>query len=86
MTVFLGCGFAAKYREGGGNFSVPLQWMFGLHRLKQDAIWLELLPATNDHSADTEGIREMTRLLTSDSAWTVSVIPIRDGVLVARKT
>ena len=26
MTVFLGCGFAAKYLEGGGNFSVPLQW------------------------------------------------------------
>jgi len=25
MTIFLGCGFAAKYREGGGNFSVPLQ-------------------------------------------------------------
>ena len=21
MTVFLGCAFAAKYREGGGNFS-----------------------------------------------------------------
>ena len=30
VTVFLGCGFAAKYREGGGNFSVPLQWMLGL--------------------------------------------------------
>ena len=25
--VFVGCGFAAKYRLGGGNFSVPLQWM-----------------------------------------------------------
>ena len=39
MTIFLGCGFAAKYREGGGNFSVPLQWMLGLRRLKLDAIW-----------------------------------------------
>ena len=48
VTIFLGCGFAAKYREGGGNFSVPLQWMLGLRRLRQDAIWLELLPATND--------------------------------------
>jgi hypothetical protein len=45
MTIFIGCGFAAKYREGGGNFSVPLQWMLGLQRLKLDAIWLELLPA-----------------------------------------
>jgi hypothetical protein len=46
MTIFLGCGFAAKYREGGGNLSVPLQWMLGLKRLKLDAIWLELLPAS----------------------------------------
>ena len=52
VTVFLGCGFAAKYREGGGNLSVPLQWMLGLRRLKRDAIWLELLPATNDPRAD----------------------------------
>jgi hypothetical protein len=26
VTVFLGCGFAAKYREGGGNFSGPLPY------------------------------------------------------------
>jgi hypothetical protein len=52
VTIFLGCGFAAKYREGGGNFSVPLQWMLGLRRLKLDAIWLELLPATDDPLTD----------------------------------
>jgi hypothetical protein len=52
VTIFLGCGFAAKYLEGGGNFSVPLQWMLGLRRLKRDAIWLELLPATDDTRAD----------------------------------
>ncbi len=52
MTIFLGCGFAAKYREGGGNFSVPLQWMLGLCRLGLDAIWLELLPATANPVAD----------------------------------
>src|SRR5213082_3867504 len=57
MTVFLGCGFAAKYREGGGNFSVPLQWMLGLRRLKLDAIWLELLPATDDLAADEARIQ-----------------------------
>ena len=56
MTVFLGCGFAAKYREGGGNFSVPLQWMLGLRRLKLDAIWLELLPATNGSGTDRANI------------------------------
>jgi hypothetical protein len=61
VTIFLGCGFAAKYREGGGNFSVPLQWMLGLRRLKLDAIWLELLPATKDRRADDACIRNFQR-------------------------
>jgi hypothetical protein len=63
MTVFLGCGFAAKYREGGGVFSVPLQWLLGLQRLKQDAIWLELLLATNDPGADQAKIDNFQRQL-----------------------
>ena len=63
MTVFLGCGFAAKYREGGGNFSVPLQWMLGLRRLKLDVIWLELLPGTDDVLADQLKIRNFQRQL-----------------------
>ena len=63
MTIFLGCGFAAKYREGGGNFSVPLQWMLGLQRLQLDAIWLELLPATDDPEADQARIENFQRQL-----------------------
>ena len=63
MTIFLGCGFAAKYREGGGNFSVPLQWLLGLRRLKLDAIWLELLPATDDPKADQARIENFQRQL-----------------------
>src|SRR6266498_6149937 len=63
MTIFLGCGFAAKYREGGGNFSVPLQWMLGLRRLKLDAVWLELLPATDDLRADRARIANFQRRL-----------------------
>ena len=63
MTFFLGCGFAAKYREGGGNFSVPLQWMLGLRRLKLDAIWLELLPATGDRRDDQANIDNFQRRL-----------------------
>jgi len=63
VTIFLGCGFAAKYREGGGNFSVPLQWMLGLQRLKLDAIWLELLPATDDVAADQARIKNFQRQL-----------------------
>jgi hypothetical protein len=63
VTIFLGCGFAAKYCEGGGVLSVPLQWMFGLRRLKLDAIWLELLPATNDPRADQAKIDNFQRQL-----------------------
>jgi hypothetical protein len=63
VTIFLGCGFAAKYRECGGNFSVPLQWMLGLRRLKLDAIWLELLPATEDPDADQARIDNFQRQL-----------------------
>jgi hypothetical protein len=63
VTVFLGCGFAAKYREGGGNFSVPLQWMLGLRRLKLDAIWLELLPAAKNRRIDAINISNFQRRL-----------------------
>jgi hypothetical protein len=63
MTIFLGCGFAAKYREGGGNLSVPLQWMLGLRRLKLDAIWLEILPATKDPPKDQTKIANFQRQL-----------------------
>ena len=63
MTVFLGCGFAAKYPEGGGNCSVPLQWMLGLRRLGLDAVWLELLPATTDAREDEARIRNFQRRL-----------------------
>ena len=63
MTVFLGCGFAAKYPEGGGNFSVPLQWMLGLRRLQQDAIWLEILPGSNEPSRDAACIANFQRQL-----------------------
>jgi hypothetical protein len=63
VTVFLGCGFAAKYLEGGGNFSVPLQWMLGLRRLNLDAIWLELLPATKNSRENRAKIDNFQRQL-----------------------
>lgn len=63
MTVFIGCGFAAKYLEGGGNFSVPLQWILGLQRLKQNAIWLEVLPASGDTARDHACVLNFQRQL-----------------------
>ena len=63
MTVFLGGGFAAKYLHGGGNFSVPLQWMLGLVRLRKDAIWLEHLPGEGNNAEDEAKIRNFQRRL-----------------------
>ena len=63
MTVFLGGGFAAKYLDGGGNFSVPLQWMLGLRRLKLDAFWLEHLPSEGNPADDQRKIENFRRQL-----------------------
>jgi predicted O-methyltransferase YrrM len=38
-----------------------------------------------DGSAATAGVRELTRLLRSRPAWEMSLVPIRDGLIVARK-
>lgn len=57
QTVFVGCGFAAKYPMGGGNFSVPLQYLLGLQRLGHRAIWLEVMPATHDAARDAAWVR-----------------------------
>ena len=63
MTIFVGCGFAAKYLHGGGNFSVPLQWLLGLRRLKQDAIWLEHMPSEGNPHEDERKIDNFQRQL-----------------------
>jgi hypothetical protein len=63
MTIFVGCGFAAKYLQGGGNFSVPLQWMLGLRRLKHDAVWLEHMPSEGNLRDDERKIDNFQRQL-----------------------
>jgi len=62
-TVFVGSSFAAKYPEGGGNFSVPLQWVLGLRRMGVDFIWLEILMSTRDPVRDAANIRAFQRRL-----------------------
>jgi caffeoyl-CoA O-methyltransferase len=39
----------------------------------------------NDKSADTIGIHETTRLLTESEEWVTTLVPIRDGLMVAFK-
>jgi caffeoyl-CoA O-methyltransferase len=38
-----------------------------------------------DRSDDTEGVREFTRLITRSPKWIASLLPIRDGMIVATK-
>ena len=35
--------------------------------------------------ADLDGVREFTRMITSDDAWITTLVPIRDGLIVARR-
>jgi predicted O-methyltransferase YrrM len=53
--------------------------------LIDNMLWSGRVLDADDHSPDTEGVREFTRRITTDPAWIVSVVPIRDGVMVAYK-
>src|SRR5262245_61980484 len=46
-------------------------------------LWSGRIFDKRDTTADTEGVRELTRMLTTSPHWTTSVIPIRDGVVIA---
>ena len=48
-------------------------------------LWSGRIFDGSDRSADTAGVRELTRLLMTSARWTTSVIPIRDGVVIAVK-
>lgn len=48
-------------------------------------LWQGRIFDDNDHDDTTEGVRKLTQLVTSDPAWSASIIPIRDGLLVAIK-
>lgn len=59
--VFVGCGFAAKYPEGGGNFSVPLQYLTGLKRMGRRGVWLEVLQSSGNPERDAFCVRSFQR-------------------------
>jgi predicted O-methyltransferase YrrM len=48
-----------------------------------NALWHGRIFDDTDRSPATEGVRELTRRLTSERGWTTSLAPIRDGLLVA---
>ena len=48
-------------------------------------LWYGRIFDDTDDAESTRGIREFTRLITSDPDWIISLIPIRDGMIVAMK-
>jgi caffeoyl-CoA O-methyltransferase len=48
-------------------------------------LWSGRIFDKRDQSAATNGVRRFTEMITNDSNWIVSLLPIRDGLIVALK-
>ena len=48
-------------------------------------LWHGAIFDESDRSEDTVGVREFTRRITTSPAWICSLVPIRDGLIVAMK-
>jgi predicted O-methyltransferase YrrM len=51
--------------------------------IADNLLWHGRIFDRDDHAPATEGIREFTRRVTGDPRWISSLVPIRDGILVA---
>lgn len=47
-------------------------------------LWHGRIMDESSRDASTEGVRTLTRMLNEDDRWTLSLVPIRDGLGVAR--
>ena len=56
VRIVLGNGSLAAYPEGGGHWTVFLQYLVGLVALGHDVLWLELLRSTGDERVDRQRI------------------------------
>ena len=48
-------------------------------------LWYGRIFDEQNRDADTEGVREVTRLLAGSEEWVTTLVPIRDGVILAYK-
>ena len=51
--------------------------------ITDNMLWRGRIFDSADRSPGTEGVREFTRLIATDSQWISSVVPLRDGLLLA---
>ena len=52
--------------------------------LVDNLLWSGRILDQSDTSEDTEGVRELTRRLFNSQRWIPAIVPLRDGLLVAR--
>jgi predicted O-methyltransferase YrrM len=48
-------------------------------------LWSGQIFDKGDQSPATQGVREVTKLLTAEQDWIASLVPVRDGLIVAMK-
>jgi predicted O-methyltransferase YrrM len=53
--------------------------------ITDNLLWSGRIFDARDRSSDTNGVRKLTRLVTRSPRWAATIVPIRDGVLVATK-
>lgn len=53
--------------------------------ITDNMLWRGRIFDSADRSPGTEGVREFTRLIASDSQWSSSIVPLRDGLLLAMR-
>ena len=53
--------------------------------LVDNMLWSGRIFERRDTSSATRGVRELTRRIQTDPRWIASVIPVRDGLLVAHR-
>lgn len=54
--------------------------------ITDNALWSGRIWDSSEESPATKGVREFTQRITSSSAWAASLVPIRDGLMVAVRT
>jgi len=53
--------------------------------ITDNLLWHGRIFDPNDQSPETDAVRDFTRQVTRDPRWTSMIVPIRDGLLVARR-
>jgi hypothetical protein len=61
LRIILADGSLARYPQGGGHWSVLLQYVLGLRDLGHDVVWLEFLKSSGDPATDRRLIHRFFR-------------------------